>query len=329
MTVQASVFQRSCLGNETVAGTSVPANKRMPSLLIAANPKPDIKSYRAQGIKVTGTTAMNKEWGVFKYDGAVTFEEVVYPYASLFGTEGMGPAGNMWTFEPYVDAPNTHQSYTIEHGSPDHTGKLVNGVFTNMTFSVTRDELKISGDGIGKLWTPGVTPTASPSMLDNTPCVANQVSLYLDSTASNLGHTKLTSAYTYDLTIGNILGPDWVLDAANTSWKDVVELVPAISLKMKLQNNSQSDSFIDQMRANSTSYLQFSIIGPVISGGVSYTMVINMPVRVKDGGEPSDLAGVYVCEWTLEPVMDSAFMAMTSNGKAYMQVYVQNQHAGL
>lgn len=321
-TKEASVFQVTQLGVESTPGTSVPCNRRMPSLAIAHALAAEVKEYRAQGSKVTGVAALNKEWSTFKYDGNGGYGELPYIFASVLTNHNMGPSAGVWTFQPAASSPDTPQTYTMQHGSTTYATQIVNALFSDCTISATRDEFKVSGNGLGKLLTPGITLTANPTLVDKTPITANQISIFYDTSFGALGTTQLKAAYSWELAISGRWGPNWVLDATQTSWKDSVELVPTIGLKMKLMRNSDADAFITQMRGNATNYLMFNALGP---GGDS--LVISMPVVAINPSEPEDLAGVYVVEWTLKPILDSAFMAAKNN--AFLETLVINGGTGL
>lgn len=153
MAVKSSVFQRAQLGLESPAGTLATVNRRMPNLMVAMSPKWETKKYRGQGYKATNIVAPNKFWTDFTYDGPMTYGEMTWILASVFGlatpTAGAG-ASQAWAFAPSLSSPDTPATYTIEQGDFASGYRTRYGLIQDATFSITRDELKVSGKGIGQ-----------------------------------------------------------------------------------------------------------------------------------------------------------------------------------
>lgn len=160
---KSEVFERLQIGKEAVFGSLATVNRRLPNLTGKLEPMAEVKEYRGQGQKVRTQAIVNKDWTKISYDGLATYGELLWILASLMNTPtvvaGAG-SSNAWTFQPSLGNPDTPVSYSMEQGDEISGYRTRGGIITGGTLSVTRDEVKISGEGIGRLFETGITLTS-------------------------------------------------------------------------------------------------------------------------------------------------------------------------
>lgn len=165
MVAKSSIFQRAQIGLESTPGTLGTVNRRMPNLMVALNSKWDTKKYRGQGKKATSVVAVNRFWTEGSYDGPLTYGELTWILASLFGkpaapTAGAGGA-QTWVFGPTISNPDPIASYTIETGDFSSGYRTRYGLITDGTFALDRSgDQKVSGKILGQQFEKGVLLTS-------------------------------------------------------------------------------------------------------------------------------------------------------------------------
>lgn len=83
MPFRASVFEAGQIGVETVAGTAVPAIRRLLATEFMPSPKPNVKTFRPQGNKFRTSSIRGKEMTEGSYDGVLAYNDIVYLLSAL------------------------------------------------------------------------------------------------------------------------------------------------------------------------------------------------------------------------------------------------------
>lgn len=121
---RAAVDQIVQLGVEVVAGTQVPATKRLPGLSLDIKPIIDVETFRAYGFNVDTISIIQKEWANGTWTGPGDYNQVVYPLSSLIGLvaggnpvqQGANPA-YLWAFHPVSQGADLDpKTFTAEEG---------------------------------------------------------------------------------------------------------------------------------------------------------------------------------------------------------------------
>jgi hypothetical protein len=391
---RATVAQRTQLALETSYGVQVtPAThwKRLPTLAFKPRPNAEAMAYREQGRKFASTVIPNREWSSGTFEGAATYSELPFIYASLLGaTTPSGPNGDgayTWTMAPSNDNPDAPATYQMQHGDTGNQGIQVGGLaVTDTTLDISRTEVKLSGSYLALPWLVGnplaVTSggsgatavaiitgdavsgfgsivggsgyTAPPQVLltggggsgatavatisagavtgitlinggsgytgpptvtivsgqvtnvEDVPITPGSISVYMDPTYVAIGSTKLTRFISFQHQLTGRWGPDWVVDAAQPAFPDLVELVPGGNATLKLQADSQGMSLFSKYRKGSLTYLRVTTgaYGPLIAGTSRYKMELDLPFQVDDLQELTDEGGVYGIAFRLVPIAD-------------------------
>jgi hypothetical protein len=139
------------------------------------------------------------------------------------------------------------------------------------------------------------------------PVIANQVSIYIDTTSGGLGGTKLTRALSAEWHLGSRYNPLWVLDAANTSWVAAVETAPDLTFNLTVEADSEGMGQLTNLRSGDTVWARIEAVGDRIESTFYNKLTIDMPVKLVGTGGFSDQDGVYAVEWNFVGVYDSTW----------------------
>jgi hypothetical protein len=290
----------------------VPATRRLSAMRLYFSPAMDMKLYRPRGSRAATVTVKNKEWAEGRFEGPLTYTEIIYPLAGLFGITSTAVGTNgaySHVAQPSASAPDLFKTFTVECGDATSASQTTFATFRTLEINLARDECRITGNTIGQRlqFISALTSGATPVPL--VPVTANDISVYLDSTSASIGTTKLTDVVTCQLQIAEKFRDKWVLDAALPSFKELVDVEYDISVTIAAELNAQMRSIIDALRSNSTPtrYLRIQATGPIIGGSDHYSLRIDLPVKLKDAPqEQADLDNtIYGYEIPLVVVNDA------------------------
>lgn len=159
MAERAMVFETAYLGVEATPNTPVQATKKLGSLSFTVTPTPEVKTFTAKGYKFPTASVLIKEWTAIKVDGIGTYDEMVYPLASVLTTPvittpGGGTLSRDWVFSMSDTAPDSQKTFSMQFGTDSiRAGDVNNVIFTELGFTFSRkDFVKLSGSGIGQAY---------------------------------------------------------------------------------------------------------------------------------------------------------------------------------
>lgn len=322
MAERSSISQSVQIGVESTPGTAVAASKRLASIGFKIGPKVESSTVRPIGQKYATLEVVGKEWSEAELSGAPVYTELPYVFASLMSNptvtqtmDGGTPTGAYkYVFDSATFGDDTPKTYTLEQGSSFRAHRVVNAIISEWSMDWDRNEISIGGTAIAKAIEDGITMTASPTSLPQIPVRPAQLSVYLDNTAAGLGTTKLTRALKGSFKISDRFGPLWVVDAAQSSFVNTVEIEPSVEFTLMQMADTAAMANLTAMRAGSSKFLRLEAVGPTIySGGVTETHKFTFDIagQIKDISPFEDSDGVYAVEWTFGGVHDTTW------GKAY------------
>lgn len=325
MATRSSVSQRTQVGLESTPGTAVPASRTLQSLTVELNPSVESKAFRPRGYKYATVIAANKEWSEGDLEGTPTYDEIVYPLASVFGKpgnpvavqDGATPTGAyMWTFDTATSAPDLPATFTIEQGDGDHAERATFVTFTDFGLDISRDEIGVSGSAIGTALdrtlgslTLGATPVAE----DLVPILPGQVCVYASADPETLGDpsSHLPTVLEVNPSIGGKYGPAWFLNCLVAGFSGIVEQAePDFTVDLTMEADATGIGWADKFRTGATTFLRIEATGPEVKVGVEasrYRLTWDLAVKVLEPGEYSDEDGVYAIAPTLQVVHDAGW----------------------
>jgi len=317
---RSSISQSVQIGVETVPGTSVAATKRLQSLGFKLGPKVESSTVLPIGQKYPSLAIVGKEWSEADLSGMPVYTELPYIFSSLMSTatsvvETMDAAIHTgaftWTFDSATFGDDAPKTFTLEQGSSVRAHKVTNGIITAFNLDWSRSETKIGGTLMGNAITDGITMTSSPTGLAQIPVRPTHWSVFLDPTAAALGTTKLTRALKGTIKISDRFGPLWVVDSAQNSFVNTVEIEPKVEFSVMQMADAAAMANLTKMRNGSTQFLRLVATGPNIytNAGVvpNHTFTIDMAGQIKDIEPFEDADGVYAITWDFAATYDSVW----------------------
>jgi hypothetical protein len=313
MAARADVNIQTQLGVEVTPGSAVAANKRLPSIDIEISPEHTKQFFRGAGFKFNTIGVMNKNWSAGSFKGPLNYTELLYvlsSYSNYAAPASVGTGGYGWTFNPAISGEDTIKTYTIERGDSNDAAKATNGIFNSLDIEVTRDSGTISGEVLAKLFSVGNTLTSTPTTIDNTPVSMNDMSIYLDSTSAGLGSTKLTDVFRMSVKLPKKYDLKWVIDAAQTSWADIVSQYMTPKLTLECEFSSQMRTLYNTLKADNVGdyFLRALAVGNNIGAGADQTFRLSTALQFTDAKEQRKGNGdVYAYNFEFEIMANSAW----------------------
>lgn len=303
MAERASVFQRVQVGVESVAGTEVDADVRLPSISFEIGANPDIKTYRGSGFKFPRVAALHRESVDVSLSGPVTYNEIVYLLSGILDaasiTDNTGTTGEAtWEFSVDTTAADAPVTYTVEQGDDTDAELFTYGSVTGLTMSFTQDDVTLSGTMFGTSLQTGITMTATPSLVPVQPVMAQEVKVYRNFTLGAIGTTALTRVISAEWSLTDKYGPIWYLDGS-ADLAAQVELIPTHELKILMAaDGAEYINTLSNGRQGNPFFMRVEAIGPIISGAITYSMQIDMVAFMTAVESFSDEDGIYAVEFT-------------------------------
>jgi hypothetical protein len=311
--VRASVNQRTQIGVETVSGTGVAATKILEAIAIEPGIKNSSKSHRAQGRKHTAVVTQGKEYMEAKAAGDLDYNEIVYPFSSIFGaatitTPGGGTNSRQWVWTPPLSGSTSVKTFTVEKGDAVRAFKFAYGLFSGVNIKATRDDVAFTGTMIGQAMTDGISLTSALAPVGMNPVLGNHLNVYVDATSAGLGGTLISDVLEAEFGFDGAYGPYWPMIRANNSYTQHVDLAPKTTIKLLLQADASGMSYLTQLRSGVKQYMRLAFQGPTVLEAAIYpTLWIDAAVVPINVQPFSDKDGVYAVMWEFELVEDNSW----------------------
>lgn len=317
MPTRSSAVQVAQIGKEATPGTAVAATRRLGSIRLTPKAEAETSDFRPSGNKYVTVVAENKAWTSFEAEGQPTYEEIIYPLASVLSSpvssevmDGATPSGGYrHVFTPSSEAADNPTTYTVEHGDATYGFHAALGLFTDFSLEVSREEVGMSGEMIATRLEANPLTTGLTSG-DLTPILPGQVCVYLADTPDDLGTetgtgVRLTNVISVEPSVGSRFNPTWFLNCQADSFTSFVENAePEYEVEFMAEADTEGLKWLDRLKTGRTSFLRVEATGPVIQGTVSNQLTWDFAVKVSDPGDFSDEDGVYALGPTLTVVHD-------------------------
>lgn len=309
---RATIAQRVQIGVEATPGTAVPANRLLQALGIEKSIEIEANQFKPAGFKFPTISVVGKEWVEAELSGTPTYTELIYPFSSILGyqspTQVNPPTGvaYQWIFEPKANAPDSVRTFTVEQGDGTNNERFTYGLVTEFGMNISREEIEIEGTMLGRRLEQVATLTSSPSTVRLEPILPTQVSVYLDTSHTTLGTTKIRPI-SVEWKISDRFSPLWVLDADIDSFAAVNEAEPDTEVNILIEADGPGMSLLNVMRTGSKAFLRIKALGPTIEGTTRYEFTMDACIVVADSAEFSDEDGAYAIQWACSLAYDQAW----------------------
>lgn len=317
MAERTTVTQLVQIGVESTPGTSVAANRLLPSVSIMPGIAGNMDPVKTSGFKYPTGFTPGKEWTDNDLSGQPTYDELLYLLSSVVassaGVQQSSTTAYKWLFTSATSSEDTVKTYTVEHGSAFRADKFTYGLVTELALKGNRESVDLSGKMMGQRMSDGITLTSSPVTIDQVPMLPADVSIYLDTTSAGLGTTKLTRDFSWELSIKDRFSPVWVVDSANTSFVAHVERAADVSLKLTMEADSVGMGLLAALRTPATKFIRVQFTSALLAGtAIPYSAKFDIAGQLKSmPGQFGDEDGVLAIGWEFGGVHDPTW------GKAY------------
>jgi len=308
MSLPATVYQGIQIGVESTPGTPVPANKKLLSVSMKPSPQTETSPFRAMGNKYASFVSLNKEWTSITIDGQPTFNEIVYLLSGLMHyaapVQQGSTAAYKWTFVSNTSAADVGKSFTIEQGDADRAWRVAGARISGLTFDFGRNEIKVSGNGVGEQLETDITLTATPTALSPAPILPTMLKFYTADTQAGLaGASALGNSFSMQWSLTDKFGLAWPVGQDAVA----VEGEPNASGKIVLATDAAGLGLIATLRAASTKWFRIEATGGLIATPYYQKLTIDFPAQIESVGDPTDTDNVYTIEYGLKPIHDATW----------------------
>ena len=314
MAERTSVTQVVQFGVETTKGTSVAANRYLPSVMLNFGVAASMTEVKSSGNKFPVLEVLGKEWTSIKAPAQpITYDEIVFFLTSLFAyaapVQQSATTAYKWTHALASTSEDTVKSFTIEQGSSLRAHKSTYAQMQGMTLSGDRDKVDFSAELLAQAISDGITITAAPTSLPQVPILAKDVTVYSDTTSGGLGTTKLDRLLSWELKLANKVGPLWVVDKAQTSFVALVETPIDATFKFMVEADANGMGQLTKMRNATRQFVRLQVTSDTIAGtAIPYAMRFDMALDIAEQpSEFTDKDGVFAIEWTGKLVHDATW----------------------
>ncbi len=143
---------------------------------------------------------------------------------------------------------------------------------------------------------------------------APQWSVYIDAIGGTVGTTKFRP-YTCEFAFGGLVNPDWVIDAATTSYDDDILQVPTLTANVMMRNDTAARALYASCLAGDSQLMRFEAVGPVIEGVLTYLLRVDMAVKVEANvGQFGDQGGSETMAFPFVLISDSTVLSGAFTG---------------
>lgn len=301
------------IGVESTYGTGVSAAKRLSSTSIMFSPENMTQFYRAAGKIYPTTGVRHREWSTGSFNGILSYNEIIYVLAGLFGhgTVTQPEVGSYsWPFTPSALAADTIKTFTVQRGDATAAQEVNGGSFTSLTIDFSNDGINISGDFLGRNLDNAASLDTVTATIAESPVSMSDVDVFIDTTSAGLGTTKWTDVMSCSLTIPSKITPKFVL---NTTSKSIHELVQTqleeARIVVRAEYNAQSRAIHDAMMTDSLPFrfIRIIAIGDIVTLATPQKFQVNAAVKLESVTELEDIGGIYGYEYTFRLVYNETF----------------------
>jgi hypothetical protein len=312
---RASVYEKAKIGIQSTAAAVI-ANLQLASFGILPKPVQPSEMLKARGSKIATFTRRQKgAHTIGTITGYMAYNDLIPLLYSSAGVPTVTPVGGaganqahdyVWLLK--ADQPDDVKFLTVENGD-DAVGasRFAYGSVTDLTFSFSATAMDISGTMIGRrLAEEGVVTNDSPTKIACIPISADEDNHYVATTIGGLSGGLLGRLFDGNIVLGGRRKPLFPKRRDDKSFTALVETPNKCTVHIEVEQDSDSDAMMRQLRNAARRYYQFHAAGPNIGDGTNgtYEFEVTMPFNVTnpDRGDKDD---VYGGMYDLEAVDDA------------------------
>lgn len=304
----------SQLGVETTPGTGVSASKRLLDLMLEFSPELKTQFFRAHGYKYKTAGVRHRQYSIGKFEGAFSFNSIIYILASLFGHSAPSQIGSTggytWAIAPSSSAADSFKTFTMQQGDSTAAQQVTNGVFSSLNIEFGEESLSMNGDLIAGPIDNAATLSSSPTEIAEKPVSVSDIDWYIDTTGSGAGTTKWTDVLRASLSIPAKLVPKMVQNTTYQGFRELVEVaVEESKLVIVAENNSQTRAIYDAVNTDSLAFrfIRMKAVGDNIGVSADYTVQGDFACKLEKAQPLRNVQGTYAYEFTFNICHDKTW----------------------
>lgn len=301
MADRASVFNKGQLGVEVTPGTPVAATILLLDTGFTPHPRIPMTAFRPTGAKFSTTAHMNKEFTECGFEGDLSYNDFMYFLAGLCGG-AVVPGAN--TYKSAMFTPDTPVAYTVEYGAvAGQAERFAFGTVNAIEVRVSDTEARMTGSMFGQVMAEAITPTASLVPNPSNVVDSKDISVFVGDSIGALA--SIGRGFELSWGMADKYGRIMTLDSSKPSYSGIVELAPRMTARLSLEHDSFGASMMAKLRNKTKQYIRMKATSPnIITGVTHYDMQLTFAAILMQP-DRGDRQGVYVDNFTLEPVFDT------------------------
>jgi hypothetical protein len=196
------------------------------------------------------------------------------------------------------------KTFTIEQGDANSAWRVAGAKISGLTFNFSRNEITVSGNGVGLAFETGHTLTATPTALSPVPILPTHVKFYMEDTQAGLaGADALTNSFSMEYSLTDKFGLAWAMGQN----PEAVEGEPNASGRIVVATDTAGMGLITTLRSAGTKWFRIEATGAQIASPYNHKLTIDFPAQIENVNDPTNLDNVYTVEFGLLPIHDATW----------------------
>lgn len=270
------IDQHVQVGQESVIGTAVAANRQLQTLLYTFQDNPTTQQVRPQGQRVDALSFVNTNDMLLTLAGNLDYIESLIALEQWLGAASVTtPSGATNARQRVYDLPLTGaitpKTLTMQLGDSTYVDQFAGAELVTMGCTYMRTAAPaLTGSGYAQpKLAGGTTFTASPTTYALQPVEGAHLNFYVDDTGADLGTTQITEeVLSAGWTVSDLRTPFWAADRTQTSYKKSLSSSGVkAELKLTLGYSSAIRTLLDDLMGGATRFLRIENVGALIDSG--------------------------------------------------------------
>lgn len=256
----------SQIGVESTPGTSVAANRFLPTLSWMLKRDRGTKKFRARGSKVDTSHLLHKQMARGSAEGVLDYNSIIYVLDGLFNAATAAQIGGLTAYTreytPGVrSADSTPKTYTVERGDAVACEDYAFTQLVNLNIEAGQDDFTIKADAISRAPADNQVLSGSITSIAERPVERNDIDVYIDDSFATIGTTKITQATEESLSLGEKFKEFFVHNSVTPEFADLVEIPYEPTFSFSTIHNIQSRTLIASLTSNPYKWVRWKAIG--------------------------------------------------------------------
>ena len=288
------------LGVETTPGGAAAVNRFLRSLNINVTSEFGVERFTPQGFRANTTTVKQKKMAKGGFEGPLCYNAVSYVFDGLFNaavpeTIELGDVDaytRLWT-AGMKTSDNGRKTYTVERGDETAVDLYKHVQFQSFNLEADQDNFKISGNLLARKPIRNQVQTANATEVAESPVERDDIQIYLDDTAANIGTTPLANTVKESIQMNDKFVEAFFHNRAIESFTGTVESKSEPTGSFTKEADAQARSLaaaIENTSGRFRKYLRWEAVGGLLgndgTADIYELLQIDIPIEF---GAPKDI----------------------------------------